>query len=444
MVNPFLFLLYQLLKLLVLLVEWVFYPFTTVANRKRLRVKGPGVIVSNHPNTLMDPLHVISRTPRLSFFLANASLYENPIANWLLQRLYTIPISRPGKDGGERQFDIEDSFAKCYVHLEKGGIIYIAPEGGSHQERRLQPIKTGTARILLGAENRNNFQLGTRIVPVGLNYEHPEDCGSRIFIQVGEAINTSDWKRDYQEDPVEAVQQMTQALTERMQELILCTEDDEQDQLLYRLQSLLQHDEPLREDQHYQRSRLLLNGLKQQKQTQATKYSELVQAVTHYRATLRKNGVTDRGLSRATYSLITPITILGAPLWLYGRLGNWLAYETPRWLERKLKLYPGYAATVKVIGGLFSFPLFYYLQYLLAKSLLPPPWSLWFLASLPISGILAWAYARYAKPRWEGCQFRRWAKKHTSLAQQLVKSRLELKEKTMALIKKGSAAEFGA
>ena len=249
-----------------------------------MRFKGAGIIVSNHPNTLTDPLHVISRTPRLTFFLANASLYENPIANWLLQRLYTIPVYRPGKDSGKRQFDLEDSFAKCFAHLEKGGILYIAPEGGSDVGRRLQPLKTGTARILLGAEDRNDFQLGTRIVPAGLNYERASDCGSRLYLQVGEPLYTKEWKEAYRKDPVEAVQLMTQAMAERIQSLILNTEDDEQDQLLYRLQAILQHDDPVKEDRHFHRSKELLAALQVWKKEQAAAYRQFAEQVESYRA----------------------------------------------------------------------------------------------------------------------------------------------------------------
>ena len=259
--NGFLYALYHFLKLIVLLTQRVFYPFTKVLHRDRLDFKGPGIIVSNHPNTLTDPLHTISRSNRLSFFLVNANLYENPIMNWLLTRLYTIPIKRPGKDNGQRKVDNAESFAKSYEHIGKGGVIYIAPEGGSEQERRLQPVKTGTARILLGAEEQYDFQLNSRIVPVGLNYEHPSNCGSRMFIQAGEPIFIKDWQEAYQEDSFKAVRDLTNTLAQRMQNLILHTEDEAQDRLLYCLQTILQNDEPQSVEAHFSRSYALLQTL---------------------------------------------------------------------------------------------------------------------------------------------------------------------------------------
>ncbi|MEZ4988287.1 MAG: 1-acyl-sn-glycerol-3-phosphate acyltransferase [Saprospiraceae bacterium] len=95
--KGFLWVLYHVFKVLAHLYQLVYYPATRFRNKRNLRFKGPGIIVSNHPNALVDPIQVASRTPRQTFFLANSSLFKNPVAGFLLNHLYCIPIQRPGQ-----------------------------------------------------------------------------------------------------------------------------------------------------------------------------------------------------------------------------------------------------------------------------------------------------------------------------------------------------------
>ena len=44
------------------------------------------------------------------------------------------------------------------------------PEGRSHSEPGLIELRTGAARIALGAEAQSNWQLGLQIVPAGITY----------------------------------------------------------------------------------------------------------------------------------------------------------------------------------------------------------------------------------------------------------------------------------
>jgi 1-acyl-sn-glycerol-3-phosphate acyltransferase len=62
-----------------------------------------------------------------------------------------------------------DAFAACFAHLREGGAIGIFPEGEASDEAHLLPIRTGAARIALGAHSRG--AMGLQIVPVGLIYE---------------------------------------------------------------------------------------------------------------------------------------------------------------------------------------------------------------------------------------------------------------------------------
>ena len=432
----FLRVVYFLVKQLVLFYQAIYFPFTVVKNRAQLSFDGPGIVVSNHPNTLVDPLHVVSRSPRQSFFLANASIFKNPIAGFLLKHLYCIPIYRPGIDLDRHgnPVDNDKSFADTYTHLEGGGVIYIAPEGGSYVGRRLRDLKTGTARIAFGVEAQNDFKLGLKIYPAGVNYESPYYCGSRLYIEAGEPILVADWQEAYEKDPMQAVRDLTNHIADRIKKLLIHTIDEEQDQFLYRLERIVQHDEPLPIDQQYQRVQKLLTGLNHLAERKQEEYDKLQSETATYRKKLRDVKVTDRGISQQRKSLWTVVSLLGWPIWLYGRLNNIFGYEIPRWIERKMDLYIGYRTTVKVLSGVILIPLFYFLQYKLVQYLTNPTISLWYLLSLPLSGILAWGYAYHVQPRLEAWQWRKWAKQNPEEAAVLQNQRNGLKQTIETLL----------
>ena len=66
------------------------------------------------------------------------------------------------EDPGQRN---RESFRACIDVLARGGCIGIFPEGTSAHEPRLQPLKTGTVRIALQAEQEHDWKLGVAIVP---------------------------------------------------------------------------------------------------------------------------------------------------------------------------------------------------------------------------------------------------------------------------------------
>jgi 1-acyl-sn-glycerol-3-phosphate acyltransferase len=425
--------LYHLLKLLVRIVFRVYYPYTQTEGMQHLRFRGPGILVSNHPNTLLDPLNAAVRTRQQVFFLANAGLFHHPVANWLLNHLYCIPIKRQHEKGGHH-VNNSDSFQRSYDHLAGGGVIYIAPEGSSYLERRLRPIKTGTARIALGAEARHDFQLGIHLYPVGLNYENPQYCGSRQFVRAGQPIRVADWREAYEADPVKAVKDLTHHLASSMQQLLINAEDEEQDQLLYRLETILQNDEPRTPEDHHHRGRRLLAALKKLRQEAPSAYARLQEEAAGYRRQLREHGLTDRGLSTKTPSRPGLWGSLGAPVWLYGRLNHLLPYELPRLLQRRLGLYPGYDSTVKILAGIVLLPLFYWLQTKLFTHFFPG-WGWAYLLSLPLTAWLAWKYARQVQPRREKGHWRRFRQQQPDAAQALARTREHLKEQALAMDK---------
>jgi glycerol-3-phosphate O-acyltransferase/dihydroxyacetone phosphate acyltransferase len=159
-----------------------------VTGLERIPRTGPVLLVANHHGGFVDPALLVATVPRPVRFLAMASLFRILPLRPLLVFGGAIPVHRArdveGEDAGTRRN--VDAFAACFAHLRDGGAIGIFPEGEASDEAHLLPIRTGAARIALGAHSRG--AMGLRIVPVGLIYEDKQRARSRAYVRVGDPI----------------------------------------------------------------------------------------------------------------------------------------------------------------------------------------------------------------------------------------------------------------
>ena len=176
----------------------------------------PLVLVANHVNGLVDPVLVLGPLPVRPRFLAKSTLWKIPVLAQLLNAARAIPVHRrqdapaasaAGSGGSADASRNDDTFARCYEALAEGGgtgAIALFPEGTSHNEPALQPLKTGAARIVLEAESRLG-PLGVRIVPVGLTFDERGRFRSRALVRVGEPLDPAPELSIYKEDPTAAI-----------------------------------------------------------------------------------------------------------------------------------------------------------------------------------------------------------------------------------------------
>lgn len=418
--NPLLYGFYQFLKLIVRMSLRIFYPYKIYIHPERLKFNYPAILVSNHPNTLMDPLTVAAKTKKLVFFLANAGLFKSRFGHWFFNTFYCIPVQRPQDAGGKKNISNEDSFARANEHLTGGGVLYIAPEGTSEMERRLRPLKTGTARIALSTEKKNNYEVGMAIVPVGLTYYRPTKCGSRMVVNVGEPIFPQRFKEAYEGNPVETARNLTAELEKQLGTLLINTENELEDERLRMLEAIIQHEKPIKGAQRFQREMELLSTMREKND------DALFQLLDEYRALLKKHRVKDAAVSgrlgRASW--IRPVLVF--PVYLYGLINNFLPAKIPVWVNKKLDLYPGYYATVKTLTGLVTFPLCYWLQTKLVDWYFGDLIQWMYFISLPVSAVLYWRLSRWYRKielRW---RYRRLAQDQKEKLQHLRKALIDL------------------
>eukprot|EP01062_Namystynia_karyoxenos_P016940 TRINITY_DN1623_c0_g1_i1.p1 TRINITY_DN1623_c0_g1~~TRINITY_DN1623_c0_g1_i1.p1 ORF type:complete len:544 (+),score=133.02 TRINITY_DN1623_c0_g1_i1:207-1838(+) len=161
---------------------------TSQESRQEVAGQGPLILAISHGNGLHDFIVPATATPRPCSFLATL-----PLLGWLcgccgclMRRMLLIPLNRPmdhvkGIASNHQVFDAVERL------LIGGGKVGVYPEGFPHSLPELQPLRTGVARIALGAAARRPG-LPLSIVPVGLSYTGPHQWRSRVAVLYGEPI----------------------------------------------------------------------------------------------------------------------------------------------------------------------------------------------------------------------------------------------------------------
>ncbi len=112
---------------------------------------GGRVFVANHHNALVDPILIVTDAACAISPVAKSTLWKIPGFRWLLDIAGAVPIVRR-QDALDKAADSNDAaFAKIAQHLAGGGNILIFPEGISHADPTLAPLRSGAARMLLAA-----------------------------------------------------------------------------------------------------------------------------------------------------------------------------------------------------------------------------------------------------------------------------------------------------
>ena len=379
----------------------IFYPNTRITNAQYLDFENPTIIVSNHPNTLLDPLNTASRTKRHSFFLINASLVKSAIGNWFFTTFYCVPIERP-KDRGGRKISNENSFAKCDEHLSGGGCLYIAPQGYSQIKRRIDQVKTGTARIALSAENSSDWKLGLEILPFGLNYESPRFFRTDLLINIGAPIQVANYREAYERDPYQTAKALTHDIQVAMELLLPDTKDDDEDCFVKQLEEVQQTELPLEMEAAFQRSKKMIQRLHG---ADTDFYAKIKTATESYRHDLMNQKIDDDSVVKSLsihkigfYLKNIGFFILGLLFFLYGAINHLLLAGIPAMLPKILKFYPGYDSNIKTLTGMVLWPILYWLQGKLVYNFTGEWWmTLLYLITLYPLGVFAWKYKEQVK-----------------------------------------------
>jgi glycerol-3-phosphate O-acyltransferase/dihydroxyacetone phosphate acyltransferase len=410
---------YSFFKILTRFALKVYFRKVHIEGKEHLPNEGPFLIVANHPSSFLDPISIAVLVKQKISFLAGGFMFKNKIVASILTKFNIVPIYR-AQDNPNDLSKNKEVFRGCYEKLRNNGIIMIFPEGTSENERRLRKIKTGAARIALGASKENDFNLNIKIVPVGLNYTKSSRFKSELFIQFGTPIESDDYINEYKKDEFSAAKNLTNEIEKSIKNLIIDIDKEEYDVLVARVESLykskliensIDENEPFPEIKISQR---IYEAIKHFQKNDADLFRQIKAKIDDYFLNLKSMKISDRAIEKGgqlgnilqyfVKSIL--ILILGFPIWLFGYINSYIPYRVPRFIALKITNSEAFYGALLMSLGTFSFIIFYslliYLTWFFSHS---PIFSICYGVALPLTGFFTIFYARIARRFYYNWQF---------------------------------------
>jgi glycerol-3-phosphate O-acyltransferase/dihydroxyacetone phosphate acyltransferase len=194
----------------------IFFRGVEIEGADRLPGRGPVIVVANHTNGLVDGLLLMATLRRYPRFLGKSTLFRIPPLWPFLKLAGVIPVYRAA-DGVSTERNTS-AFATSNRLLARGGVVAIFPEGISHDEVSVQPLRTGAARIALAAADGGGAP-DVVIAAAGLLYDDKATFRSRALVRVGEPAAVSAWVDRYRADERDAVREVTESVAEQLDEV---------------------------------------------------------------------------------------------------------------------------------------------------------------------------------------------------------------------------------
>ena len=153
------------------------------------RLDTPTLSVSNHFGGLADAIVLLDTLPRRPRIIARDVIWNVPVVGRLMNWIGALPVHKADDGGGGSAND--QMFSSCYEGLRGRDQLLIFPEGVTRNEPSIARVKTGAARIVLGA--RASGVSGIVIQPIGIHYEDKAALRSRVVVQGGAMIDVDEF-----------------------------------------------------------------------------------------------------------------------------------------------------------------------------------------------------------------------------------------------------------
>jgi 1-acyl-sn-glycerol-3-phosphate acyltransferase len=380
----------------------VYFGRTIVRGSENIPAEGPAIIAANHPQSILDALLISISCRRTVHYLAHGGLFRNRIKRAMLRACGAIPIHRHEDAQAEEGGNL-DSFAACRALLEAGGCLGIFPEGTSLEKRRVQPLKTGTARIAFDAEVTREFGLGVRIVPAGLSFQSRRRFRSNVLASFGRPIEANAYAELYAEDPAAAVRQLTEKLGKDIRGLVVDVDRSELEELVTGVERIYKgeilHD-ALRNfrgkdrfDREHFVSREIAAAAQYFYEHDPEGLTRVKALMEIYGTKLERLKLKDQIVRDADQSFrdmatrLVALVALASPIALYGALWNALPYQLTRLLVRRLSPDGTKTHFYQLTQGAWIFLIFYAFYFYGLDTRFGPWNSLALLSTFALSGL---------------------------------------------------------
>jgi 1-acyl-sn-glycerol-3-phosphate acyltransferase len=350
-----------------------------VSGLERVPLSGPLVVAANHHQGLMDGILLTAVLPRRLRPIAKAPLFRYPVIGQIARLAGAIPVRRRQDSGGSAA-DNQAMFGAAQGALSQGEAILIFPEGVSQPEPALMPLRTGAARLVLGADRERGGLAATTLLPpmtllpVGLMFHEPGTfrVGTALIL-IGEPVATGDLEAPASGAADEAVRQLTDRLGGALQRLIVEARDRATLELVHAALAIWREEVPDAAREPKDRVAWRQRAARADQYLAAAEPARLAALrgrLERYVKDLELAGLTDRDLSEGyrpapvlRYALREGLAlVLGLPLALWGVLSHIVPYRATGLAVSAIKPEADVLATYKVVAGLALFPLCWALE----------------------------------------------------------------------------------
>lgn len=403
---------------------------------------GPALLIANHPNSLVDPILVLAAARRPVRFLAKAPLFEDYRIAWLLRSVGAVPVHRPQDDPTQlaRNANVLTAAGDA---LAGGSAIAVFPEGKSHNEPSLAPLKTGAARIALLAAST----LGSAIpiVPIGLNMREKETFRSEALALVGEPVQWDDLAARGADD-VDAVRELTRRMDAALRKVTLNVERWEDAPLVECAEAVWHAERGGSDEPHERLERLRIASelLGHIRRNPDSRWAPLARAVRHHARSLSRLDLapsdleSDLQVDTAVEWSVRRLPLVLLPVFIVAAAGFllwWVPYRLTDIVAEGIHGERDIRSTYKLYGGIVLYAAWLAVLVIAAGALGGAVWSIITLLAAPALGVAGlWIRERW-RAAWRDVRRYLVLRRHPGRVRELRRRQRELAERFEVLVK---------
>lgn len=346
----------------------VFYRNYEVAGFENIPEDRGVIFCPNHVNALIDPVLVQAASRKIMHPLARSGLFEKFWLKPILKVIGAVPVYRANDPGAHTANNLQ-SFSRVYELLEQGEWVIIFPEGQSHNQSKIQRLKTGAARIALETLDRGKMQ--PVLLPVGLTFTNKGQFRGDVLVYFGQPVDLTVPENVTGKLRVRVI---TRRLTEGLSEVTLNTDDWEDLELVSKVERFF----AMRSGkysatklvQRFTAFKRIIAGHKMLRREQPELIEEVTRDLRHFENVCHSLGIRDYHLNVAyrpflviLYSIkLVLMLLVTLPLFVWGLINSFVPFYLSRISSQRFAKRRDQYDTAKILSGFFIFTLFWGLQ----------------------------------------------------------------------------------
>ncbi|MBS0011818.1 MAG: 1-acyl-sn-glycerol-3-phosphate acyltransferase [Bacteroidales bacterium] len=389
---------YALLKMTACL--WhnhIYYRKIIVLGKENLNNDYPKIIAPNHQNALMDALAVACSTKGQQVFLARADIFKKKFIASILYYMKILPVYRI-RDGFDSLRQNDKIFRKTIDVLKNNKAIVILPEGNHAGFRRLRQLKKGIFRIALQTEESENFTMGLKIIPVGLDFSDYHRFRSVLTVIYGKPIDVAEYRALYEENPQLAYNSFRDSLSDELKKYMVHIDSEDDYEALDELREIVNgRYSTCKRDPKVSRDKRLIEQMETLREKKPALYEKICSRALRMKELAEKLNIgyyhLDRSKPRMVFHLLAIAGLVALlPLFMAGWILNYIFYRIPKLPLKNIKdnmFHGSIRYVISLLLGIIFLPVYAVLAFIF----IPVWWAALLTVMLIVpAGIFAWNY----------------------------------------------------